>query len=113
VADAAIRSTGGAVLEQLHETDDGVERRAEFMRDVREEFALCGVGARDFAVESLELGRSVGDADGLPPFADEAIAEQGDGEEAEGPQRHAKGLEHRFMRDDEGPHERVGNLDAD
>ena len=80
-----------AVLEQLHEADDRVERRAQLVRDVGEEFAFRGVRARDLAVESLELRGSTGDANGLPAFANEAVAEQRDGEETQDPERDSQG----------------------
>src|SRR5690349_14053922 len=46
-----------AVLEELDESNDGIERRPELVRNVCEEFAFRGVRARDLAVQSFELGR--------------------------------------------------------
>ncbi len=101
-----------AVLEELHEADDRVERSAQLVRDVGEEFAFRGVRARDFAVEPLELRGTTGDASGLPAFANEAVAEQRNREETQSPERDSQGLEGHLVRDDERPHERVGDLDA-
>ena len=83
-----MRSTGGTwrgdrspytpSLQQLDESDDRVERRAQLVRDVREELALRRVRARDFAVQPLELRRPLGDAHRLAPLANEAEAEEHD-----------------------------------
>ena len=65
-----------AVLEQLDESDDRVERRAQLVRDVGEKLALRRVRARHFAVQPLELRRPLGDANRLAALANDAEAEK-------------------------------------
>ena len=50
-----------AVAQQLDETDDGVERRSQLVRDVGQELALRLIRALHVAVQSLEFNRTSGD----------------------------------------------------
>ncbi len=58
-----------AVVEQLREPDDRVERRAQLVRHVREELALEPVGLRDPPVLHLELDRALANLLELAPLA--------------------------------------------
>ena len=64
------------VAQQFDETDDGVERRAQLVRDVREEFALRLVGALHVAVESLEFNRTSSDMECALLFSQEPKCEE-------------------------------------
>ncbi len=90
-----------AVLQQLDEADDGVERRAQLVRDVREKLALRRVGARNFAVQSLELSRTLGDANRLAPLAEQAKAEERDRRETQRPEQRAARIDAAVVRDDQ------------
>src|SRR5512143_3324593 len=76
-----------AVLEQLDETHDGVERRSQLVRDVGEEFALRRVRSSHLAVQSLQLGRSFRDATRLSSFSNQPKAKEGDGGQTHHPER--------------------------
>ena len=91
------------VLEQLDETNDRVERRSQLVRDIGEKLALRRVGARHFAVQSLELRGTFGDANRQTTFADHAKSEKCDGGETQRPEDEPKGGNTPTMGDDESP----------
>src|SRR5215471_16966865 len=82
-----------AILEQLDETDDGVEWSAQLVRDVGEELALRRVGARDLAVEALELRGTLDDTNRLSALAEDAVREQRNGGETEAAEKNAEGAD--------------------
>ena len=86
-----------AVLQQLDEADDRVERRAQLVRDVREELALRGwrAGPRSTAARAR---RTLGDAHRLPALSQHATAKDDDGNESQGPKRDTQRLASRHAR---------------
>ncbi len=44
-----------SLAKQLREADDGVQRRPQLVRDVREELALRAVGSEQLGAEVLQL----------------------------------------------------------
>ena len=67
----------GTVAQQVHEPDDGRQRRAEFMRDVREELGLGAIGASELERQMLEFAAALPEPAALRALVNEEPHEAG------------------------------------
>jgi hypothetical protein len=71
-----------AITQQVHEAHNGGQRRAQLVRDVREELRLCAVGPRELKGEMLELEAAFAQAAAPLPLIEEK-GDKGDNADAE------------------------------
>jgi hypothetical protein len=72
----------GAIAQEVHESHDGGERRAQLVRDIREELRLRAVGACELKGEMLELETAFAQA-AAPLSLVEEKGDEGDNADAE------------------------------